>query len=145
MKRGFEIVSKYIKDDLVLPFRGSKKSAGYDFSLINDIVIEPGEKVKVETGIKAYMLEDEVLEIHIRSSLGIKGINILNTVGIIDSDYFNNETNEGEIIVFLINNSKEKVSLEKGTRFVQGIFKKYLIIDNDEVNSLRKGGFGSTK
>ncbi len=141
-KRGFEIVSSY--ENILLPKRGSKASAGYDFYLLKDIVIKSNDEIKVKTGIKAYMLEDEVLEIHMRSSLGIKGIRIKNTVGIIDSDYYNNPKNEGEIIAFLQNTSNEDLTLKKGERFIQGIFKKYLVVDNEEDLEKRVGGFGST-
>ncbi len=141
-KRGFEIVSSY--KNILLPKRGSKSSAGYDFYLLEDIVIKANDEIKVKTGIKAYMLEDEVLEIHMRSSLGIKGIRIKNTVGIIDSDYYNNPKNEGEIIAFLENTSNEDFKLKKGERFIQGIFKKYLVVDNEEELEKRIGGFGST-
>ncbi len=141
-KRGFEVVSTY--NDILLPKRGSKASAGYDFYLLEDITIKAKDEIKVKTGIKAYMLEDEVLEVYIRSSLGIKGIRIKNTVGIIDSDYYNNPKNEGEIIAFLENSSKEDLVLKKGDRFIQGIFKKYLTIDNEDELEARVGGFGST-
>ncbi len=141
-KRGFEVVSTY--NDILLPKRGSKASAGYDFYLLEDITIKAKDEIKVKTGIKAYMLEDEVLEVYIRSSLGIKGIRIKNTVGIIDSDYYNNPKNEGEIIAFLENSSKEDLVLKKGDRFIQGIFKKYLTIDNEDELEDRVGGFGST-
>ncbi len=141
-KRGFEVVSTY--KDILLPKRGSKSSAGYDFYLLDDIIIKAKGEMKVKTGIKAYMLEDEVLEVYIRSSLGIKGIRIKNTVGIIDSDYYNNPKNEGEIIAFLENSSNEDLILKKGDRFIQGIFKKYLTIDNEDELEDRVGGFGST-
>lgn len=140
--RGFEIVSKY--ENINVPKRGSLASAGYDFYLLEDIKIEAKGETKTKTGIKAYMLNDELLEIHIRSSLGIKGLKVKNTVGIIDSDYYNNEKNEGEIIIFLENTSNEDIYLEKGDRFVQGIFKKYLTVDSEEKLEKRVGGFGST-
>ncbi len=141
-KRGFEIVSKY--ENINIPKRGSLASAGYDFYLLEDVKIKAKGEAKIKTGIKAYMLNDELLEIHIRSSLGIKGLRIKNTVGIIDSDYYNNPKNEGEIIAFLENFSDEDILLEKGDRFIQGIFKKYLTIDSEEELGKRVGGFGST-
>ncbi len=141
-KRGFEVVSNYV--GINLPKRGSSASAGYDFYLLEDVKIEAKGEAKIKTGIKAYMLEDEVLEVYIRSSLGIKGLRIKNTVGIIDSDYYNNPKNEGEIIAFLENSSDEDIVLEKGDRFIQGIFKKYLTVDFEESLEKRVGGFGST-
>ncbi len=141
-KRGFEVVSTY--ENISLPKRGSSASAGYDFYLLEDVKIKAKGEAKIKTGIKAYMLEDEVLEVYIRSSLGIKGLRIKNTVGIIDSDYYNNPKNEGEILAFLENSSNEDILLEKGDRFIQGIFKKYLTVDSEEKLEKRVGGFGST-
>ncbi|MFV0288822.1 MAG: deoxyuridine 5'-triphosphate nucleotidohydrolase [Mycoplasmatales bacterium] len=143
-QRGFEVVTKYNDLKINLPKRGSKTSAGYDFYNIEEIVIKAKEACKIPTGIKAYMLADEVLEIHVRSSLGIKGISMLNTVGIIDSDYYNNPKNEGEIIIFLKNNTNEDITFAQDERLVQGIFKKYLTTDQDDVTTERLGGFGST-
>lgn len=143
-KRGFEIDSTYSKKDIIIPQRGSQKSAGYDFFVPKKIELKAQGNCKIYTGIKAYMLEDELLEIHIRSSLGIKGISILNTVGIVDSDYYNNPKNEGEIIIFLKNNSNDDFIFEQGDRITQGIFKKYLTVDSEENLNDRLGGFGST-
>ncbi len=142
--RGFEKVSKYESEDIIMPKRGSQKSAGYDFYMPQEEILKANDIIKIKTKIKAYMDENEFLSVHIRSSLGIKGISVLNTVGIIDSDYYNNEKNEGEIIVFLKNNTNEDIVLEKDSRVVQGIFQKYLTIDNDQELTTRSGGFGST-
>ncbi len=142
--RGFEIVSNTNFETILLPKRSTKNSAGYDFFLNEDVLIKSGENVKIFTDIKAYMQDDEYLEIHIRSSLGIKGLFMLNTVGIIDSDYYNNSSNEGNIIVNIKNTSKEDIILKTGDRIVQGIFKKYLITDDDQTIKSRTGGFGST-
>lgn len=143
-KRGFEVVSNNKFETIFLPKRATKASAGYDFYLNENYCIKPNEIVKVSTNIKAFMQEDEYLEIYIRSSLGIKGLFILNTVGIIDSDYYNNEKNEGNIIVTLKNISQNEIQLLSGDRFVQGIFKKYLTVDDDLEEKVRSGGFGST-
>lgn len=159
--RGFEKVSygQYANDTgghspvkqegfktLKLPRRSTKKSAGYDFYAPCDIYIEPGETRKVFTGIKAFMKDNEYLEIVPRSSLGIKHhIGIANTVGIIDSDYYNNEDNQGHIVVALVNNGDEPLALKAGDKFCQGIFKCYLVTNDDEPESeVRKGGVGST-
>lgn len=143
--RGFEIVSKYEKQNINIPKRASSQSAGYDFEAANDVKFLPGEAKLVETGIKAYMLKDEVLKIFIRSSLALKGLMLANNVGIIDADYYNNPKNEGHIMILMYNYGKKDVNINKGERIAQGIFDKYLVVDNEiSVNRLRSGGFGST-
>lgn len=143
--RGFEIVNKYKNKELTLPERKTKGSAGYDIACAEDIIIKKNNFEFVPTGIKAYMPEDEVLEVYPRSSLGFKKhLLLLNSVGVIDSDYYNNPDNEGEIMVILYNFGSEDVKIIKGERIAQGIFKKYLIADNDNNNDLRVGGLGST-
>lgn len=146
--RGFELVSENNKKQLAsakLPRRGSKTSAGYDFYNPSKVVIEPGKQVIVWTDIKAYMKEDEVLQIYVRSSIGIKkGIVLSNGTGIIDHDYYNNESNEGNIGIALINNSENNVILDADERIAQGIFMKYLVADCGNSNETRSGGIGST-
>lgn len=142
--RGFEKVTGF--DDAIIPKRATMYSAGYDFSAYEDVVINENEIVLVKTGIKAFMEEDEVLKIYPRSSLPIKkGLTLANNVGIIDSDYYNNTNNEGHIMIMLRNFTSKPVQILKGERIAQGIFLKYLTTYNDEVNSQRDGGFGSTK
>jgi len=149
-QRGFEIVSdKHLKSEFkVLPKQGSTKSAGYDFYLPENVTLFPRESSGVIfTNVKAYMKEDEVLQLHIRSSIGIKKKIILaNVTGIIDSDYYNNPDNDGNIGVVLVNNSNHVQTLEAGDRIMQGIFQKFLPSDN--CNALetekRTGGYGST-
>lgn len=141
--RGFELVSNISGG--VIPTRSTSQSAGYDFSLIEDVVINPGEVVLVSTGIKSYMNKDEVLKIYIRSSLALKKkICLANNVGIIDSDYYNNENNEGHIMIPLHNFGTDVINLEKGDKVAQSIFEKYLVIDSDDSTTTRTGGFGST-
>ncbi len=132
--------------DLKTPKRGTKNSAGYDFFSPVDIEIMPGRTFMVPTGIKASMLEDEVLQLYIRSSLGIKkNIVLSNQVGIVDSDYYNNEKNEGHIFIGLRNIGKEPFILEKGMSFAQGVFTKFLKVSNEvETMKERIGGIGST-
>lgn len=145
-KRGFEIVSKFQDKQINLPTRKTKKSAGYDLEAGEDKLIKAGECAVIATGLKAYMCFDEYLGIHIRSSLAFKKhINLLNCQGIIDADYYNNEANEGHIMIGLINFGKEDVQIEKGMRIAQGIFYKFLITDDDVAeDTIRQGGFGST-
>lgn len=127
-----------------LPCRGSKSSSGYDFKAIRDIVIKPGEIVKISTGYKVSFPSDEFLMIVVRSSMGFKyNVRMCNQVGIIDSDYYNNSDNEGHIFVCLQNEGKEEYVIRRGTAYCQGIFLKYLTC-GEEVERVREGGIGST-
>ncbi len=143
--RGFEVISKYKGEYVNIPTRKTASSAGYDIEVIKDYIIMPKSVCLVETGLKAYMGDDEVLKIYVRSSLAMKkGIMLANNVGIIDSDYYNNPDNEGHIMIMLYNFSNEEVIIKKYDRVAQGIFEKYLKTDNDNSLVERLGGFGST-
>ena len=155
--RKFEKISlnEFIKDtgltekeynDIILPHRATGNSAGYDFHLLEDLTLKPGEIKKVPTAIKAGMNQGEVLMIYIRSSLGFKyNLRLCNGTGIIDSDYYNNENNEGHIFIAIQNEGKETMNLKTGDRFAQGIFMKYLTVeDEQQINNIRQGGIGST-
>ncbi len=132
-------------EDLVLPRRSTKNSAGYDFISVIDINLKPGERKIIPTGIKVIMNENEFLALYIRSSLGFKyNIRMCNQVGIIDADYYGNSDNEGHIYVCLENEGKEEINIKKGDRFVQGIFTPFLITDDDTATETRLGGIGST-
>ena len=132
-------------EDIILPKRSTKNSAGYDFYSLYDITIKPNERVVIPTGIKVCMNENEFLGIYIRSSLGFKyNIRMCNQVGIIDADYYGNSSNGGHIFVCLKNEGDEVIEIKKGDRFVQGIFIPYLITDDDNTTDLREGGIGST-
>ena len=150
------------------------KSAGYDFEVAEDVVIPSWselfatmaeqtrkemtlddmaaftKKMKtkptlVPTGIKCQMADDEYLELSVRSSCPLKHWLILaNSVGIIDSDYYNNPDNEGHIMFQVINLSPSPIKLQKGDRIGQGIIKKYIITEDDAAVGERLGGFGST-
>jgi dUTP pyrophosphatase len=143
--RGFEKITKHIDNpDIILPKRSTKSSVGYDFFLPHDVEISAGEHTTIKTGIKSFFQPDEGLFIHTRSGLGSKkGLILRNATGIIESDYHNNPTNEGEIMVVLLNTSGENIILKKGDRFCQGVFQKTLFCD-DEVEDIRKGGLGHT-
>ena len=132
--------------DIRLPKRADKRSAGYDFYLPKDITLLPKQKMLIFLDVKAYMEDDEVLELYIRSSLAVKqGIMLSNNVGIVDSSYYSNDGNDGNIGISLVNTSGVTVELKAGERIVQGIFKKYLTVDNEEVlNDERNGGIGSS-
>jgi dUTP pyrophosphatase len=144
--RGFERAKGYENFDFSMPKRGTAHSAGYDFAIIEDLEIAPGEIKMAVTGVKAYMMDDEVLKLYPRSSLPRRyHLTIPNNVGIIDKDYYGNPDNDGAIFVSLWNFGTETVSLKKGERVAQGIFVKYLVSSNeDEVTTKRNGGFGST-
>lgn len=156
----FEFVSKeqYLKDfefkedacevysKLKKPHRATAMSAGYDFSSPIDFHLEPGMTIKIPTGIRAKMPEDYVLMIYPRSGLGFKyRLQLNNTVGIIDSDYYN-ALNEGHIMIKITNDSNEGKSLDikAGEGFAQGIFMQYGIVEDDDAKDIRVGGFGST-
>lgn len=124
--------SKELYDNYKLPIRDSKLTAGYDLFLIHDLEIKPNEIVKIPTGIKAYFEKDEVLFIVVKSSTGFKyNIRLVNQVGVIDADYFNNKDNEGHIYVKIQNEGKKTVKLKAGEALVQGIFLKYLVTKTD--------------
>ena len=132
-------------DELILPKRGTKYSAGYDFYSPIEFTLMPGERKVIPTGVKACMEENEFLAIYVRSSLGFKwDVRMCNQVGIIDADYYGNSENEGHIFVCLKNEGVNEVNINKGDRFVQGIFTPYLITDDDCATGTREGGIGST-
>lgn len=131
---------------LQFPKRATKGSAGYDFYAPFAFSLAPGQTIKIPTGIRVEMEEDWVLKLYPRSGLGFKyRLQMNNTVGIIDSDYFYSD-NEGHIFVKLTNDSNEgkTVEIEAGTGFVQGIFLEYGITVDDDAEGIRNGGFGST-
>ena len=143
--RGFEVVSAFEEQNINLPTRKTTESAGYDIECAEAVTLEPNQVVLVPTGLKAFMAYDEYLAIHIRSSMAIKRkLALVNSTGIIDSDYYNNEDNEGHIMIALLNFGNEPVTHEKGERVAQGIFSKYLITTDDDATGVRTGGFGST-
>ena len=143
---GEEAEAKKIYEELKLPKRATKGSAGYDFYSPLAFTLKPGETIKIPTGIRASMREDYVLMVFPRSGLGFKfRLQLNNTVGIIDSDYYESD-NEGHIFIKLTNDSNEGkvMELATGSGFAQGIFLPFGITEDDEVTELRTGGFGST-
>ena len=137
---------KKIYDEIIIPKRATKGSAGYDFYTPFSVFLKPGQSIKVPTGIRVKMEDNWVLQLYPRSGLGFKyRLQLNNTVGIIDSDYYYSD-NEGHIFAKLTNDSNEgkELSIEKGTGFMQGIFMEYGITIDDEVKENRNGGFGST-
>ncbi len=131
-------------EDIILPKRATVSSAGYDFVCPVDILLMPQEMVKIPTGIRCKMLDGYVLEIYPRSSFGFKHqMTLLNTVGIIDADYYGAD-NEGHIIIAIKNNSDHDLHITKGERFAQGVFLAYYLAEEEAVDTKRTGGFGSS-
>lgn len=143
-KRGFELITGYT-DETLLPKRETAHAAGYDLKAAEEVTIEPGQVALVKTGVKAYMQDGEVLNLYDRSSNHKKkGVVLVNSVGIIDGDYYNNPGNEGHIMAQLKNVTSLPVTIEKDYRIVQGVFTPYLTVDGDNADGNRTGGFGST-
>lgn len=151
-----EVELTYVMDveDIELPIRGTEKSAGYDFVSPISFKLAPGEQIIIPTGIRCKMYSDHVLKLYPRSSVGIKhNISFANTIPIIDADYYNAK-NEGHILLAFKNNNKRSWSRKKnsqntwvvnaGDRICQGIVLKYGITMDDDVNTKRTGGIGST-
>jgi dUTP pyrophosphatase len=138
---------EFIYSKIKLPKRATVGSAGYDFYLPEDLILAPGETAKLPTGIKVKVYDGWMLAIFPRSGLGFKyKMQIYNTVGIIDSDYYNNDNNEGHIFMKIYNDSKDNktIELKAGDAFCQGIFIPYGITEDDYTDCVRNGGFGST-
>ena len=149
MSRGFEVAAGFEDKNINLPVRKTKYSAGYDFEAAEDIVIPSFKKgdapTLVPTGIKAYMEDDEVLYLYNRSSNPKKkGLILANSVGVIDKDYYGNPDNDGHIMFAFFNIKDEDITIKKGEAIGQGVFSKYLTVDNDQADGERLGGFGST-
>ena len=140
--RFFEKVS-YMPNG-ILPERKTKHSAGYDLAVFEGGIIPPHTTKRFNTGIKARMEDNEVLLIFVRSSVGIKrGITLANGTAVIDADFYNNEDNEGHIILALHNNTDESIIINDREHVAQGVFVNYLCT-SDTVMKERKGGIGST-
>ena len=137
-----EITAVY--NSIKMPNRATKYSAGYDiFSPIN-FILKSKETIKLPTGLRCQMNDNIVLMVYPRSSLGFKYRMMLeNTVGVIDSDYFDSD-NEGHIFIKFTNHGDKDIEIKKGEAFAQGIFTKYYLTVDDSVDAIRNGGLGST-
>ena len=162
MLRGFQTVGKaHIKSfdiftdengrkvqfekEPTLPTRNDSASAGYDFYVTKDVQLLPKHSETIWTDVKAYMQPNEVLKTYIRSSLAIKhGLVLTNGTGIIDSSYYGNESNDGNIGISITNTSGKTYVIKAGERIAQGIFVEYLTTDDDNVVGERTGGIGSS-
>lgn len=146
--RGFEIARGWEDKEINLPKRSTKNAAAYDIEAAEDITIpvyEPGIKpTLIPTGLKAYCQPDEWYMLANRSGGPKKGFVMANSIGIIDADYYENETNDGHFMFQYFNFGTEPLEIKKGDRIGQVIFMKYLIADGDEADGVRTGGFGST-
>lgn len=134
-----------VYDGIELPVRKTSGSAGYDFVTPYDIELYGDDRKVIPTGIKAKMDKGEVLLLAIRSSVGIRdGVVFSNSIGVIDSDYYSNPDNDGDIQLALWNTSSKRVMYKAGTRLAQGLFVKFDTTDDDTASGERTGGIGST-
>lgn len=116
-----------------------------DIGSIKNIVKSLKLRTMVPTGLKAKMPEGVVLKLYPRSGTGSNCLlQLANQTGIIDSDYYNNEDNEGHIFIPMINLSPFDIHISKGDKIAQGIFTTFLTTDDDNASGDRSGGFGST-
>lgn len=149
-ERGFEVVSDahrtHPNTEIHLPSRGSRHSAGYDLHTPTGFTLPPAATAIVVTDLKVYMQPDEVLSVYPRSSVGLRGVMLTNTVGIVDADYYANAANDGNIRLSLHNIGPETFTAGAGDRIAQAIFTKYLLADGDDfaAGPERQGGHGHT-
>lgn len=147
-KRGFEIAKGFEDKGINLPIRKTKYAAGYDIEAAEDTIIPAYTKgikpTLIPTGLKAYCMPDEWCMLVNRSSGPKKGLIMANSIGVIDADYYNNESNDGHFYFQYFNCLDHDILIKKGDVIGQVIFQKYLIVDNDEAENIRTGGFGST-
>lgn len=138
-----------VYDNIKLPKRATKSSAGYDFFSPISFTIEAGQTLKFPTGIRCKMNNNIMLILVPRSGLGFKyRYQLDNTIGVIDADYYNAK-NEGHIMAKVTNDSKvqsdkTKCDIKSGTGVLQGLFLPYFLAEEEKVNTKRIGGFGST-
>lgn len=134
-----------IYSSIELPTRATSGSAGHDFKMPMELLIEKNCEYIIPTGIRARIDDGWVLSLYPRSGLGFKHkMKLNNTVGIIDSDYYHSN-NEGHIMAKISYESgANMMQLKQGQGFMQGIFTEYGITEDDEATGIRNGGFGST-
>lgn len=147
--RGFEVAKGFENQEINLPVRKTKYSAGYDIEAAEDCIVhafKPGmAPTLIKTGLKAYMQDDEMLCLYNRSSNPKKkGLILANSVGIVDKDYYGNPDNDGHIMFAFYNIKDTDTEIKKGDAIGQAIFEKYLVADDDMAEGERTGGFGST-
>lgn len=137
---------KKLYDHLRLPKRSTKHSAGYDFFSPIEFTLKPNESKIIPLAMKVNMNPDEMLMILVRSSMGFKyNVRMCNQAGVIEKDYYNNKTNEGHLYICLQNHGKKDFAIKVGDKICQGIFVKFLTVDNEEkIENERISGLGST-
>ncbi|MFK7601114.1 dCTP deaminase domain-containing protein [Deinococcus sp. SM5_A1] len=149
-QRGFEVVTDAHRQHpdiaIQLPSRGSRHSAGYDLHTPTGFTLPPAATAMIVTDLRAYMQPDEVLSVYPRSSVGLRGVMLTNTVGIVDADYYANAANDGNICLSLHNIGPETFTAGAGDRIAQAIFTRYLLTDGDDfaAGPERQGGHGHT-
>ena len=142
----YSLVTTTEYEDIKLPTRATKCSAGYDIFAPITFELKPNETIFIPTGIRWICDRcdvDKVLKLYPKSGLGSKGLNLMNTVGIIDMDYYLSD-NEGHIMATLVNRGNETIRVTKGKGFIQGVIQSFYTCDNEKVTEERNGGFGST-
>ena len=147
--RKFELVKqelrKHADKEIKMPVRATKHSAGYDMYSPVDVTIQPNTMQMIWTDVKAQFEQDEVLLLCVTSGMGKYGIMLANTLGVIDSDYYSNQGNDGNLGFRLYNFSDKPYEIKAGDKIGQGIFMKFLTVDNEqEITTTRVGGYGST-
>ena len=145
MARFFEVVKDEFRKnegEIQLPTRATEHSAGYDFYSPVDATIQPNESVMIWSDVKVHMYYDNALLLIPRSSMGKQPVMIANTVGLIDSDYYGNPDNDGNIGFRLLNLGNTPYEIKAGDRIGQGVFVKYGTVKDDVTATKRKGGFG---
>ncbi len=139
------VIGGKLYNEIKIPSRATKGSAGYDVCTPIEINMKPGETFLVPTGLKCKVDNGWVLMAFPKSGLGFKyKVRLCNTVGIIDEDYYDNESNEGHIMIKLSNEGDKDIHLGAGDKFCQMLFMQYGITYDDNAEGLRTGGFGST-
>lgn len=145
--RGFEVVKDEMRKttgDIILPKRGTSKAIAYDIYSPIDITINPMTSGMIWTDVKAYFQDDEALLINVRSSMGKQPVMLANTQGWIESDYYGNKDNDGNLGVNLFNLGQTPYEIKTGDRIAQCMFIKRLDSDNGNTDTIRSGGFGSS-
>lgn len=135
---------KRLKDNAIIPTRGSSAAAGYDLYTTDETVIAPGQTILLGTGLAMEIPEGYFGAVFARSGLATKeGLRPANCVGVIDADY------RGELKVPLHNDSPEERQITAGERIAQLVIMPFLPVTFEEAGELSDtarstGGFGST-
>ena len=143
---GNVVAAGMLYSNVVLPKRATASSAGYDIITPVSFTLQPGESVKIPTGLRIKMQPGWMLLILPKSGLGTRfRLQLDNTAGLIDPDYYS-AANEGHIMVSITNDSRSQKTLtvDEGKAFVQAVLVPYGITEDDSAEGVRVGGFGST-